>query len=306
VWPMVAIGWVSNMVQRGIASTKRILELLNSDPDVTTKLGVGGTQEIKGSISLHNCTFGYSTEGPAVLKSINLDIPAGSSLGIIGKPGSGKTTLASLLLHLYPIDQGGISIDGLDINAISLEQLRHSISYVPQDSFLFSETILNNICFGLQIPDRGKAEAAAKLAAIHDDIMAFPDGYETRVGERGVTLSGGQKQRIALARALLTNGSIMVLDDALSAVDAATEKKILSGLRAPLTNRTSLVIAHRISTVRACDSIIVLADGAIVEQGNHDFLMKQNGFYSTLFRLQHLHETEGRSAQSSTTTRNGF
>ena len=304
VWPMVATGWVFNMIQRGIASAKRVLELLHTTPDViaTTRGGETTEKPLSGAIAIQNCTFRYSPSGTDVLSSIALNIPAGSSLGIVGKPGSGKTTLASLLFHLYPVERGRIMIDRIDINDISLKQLRGSISYVPQDSFLFSETILHNICFGIDHDDRARAEAAAKLAAIHDDIMNFPDGYDTRIGERGVTLSGGQKQRVALARALLTDAPILILDDALSAVDAATEKQVLDALRTKLHTasgasigaaaraKTALIIAHRISTVRECDQIIVLENGRIAEQGTHGALIGNSGLYSTLYRLQHLQQ----------------
>lgn len=304
VWPMVATGWVFNMIQRGIASAKRVLELLHTAPDVIATTHDGETIEkpLAGAIALQNCTFRYSPSGPDVLRSITLTVPAGSSIGIVGKPGSGKTTLASLLFHLYPVERGKITVDQIDINDIPLEFLRRSISYVPQDSFLFSETILHNICFGIGEDDQSRAETAAKKAAIHNDIMGFPDGYNTRIGERGVTLSGGQKQRIALARALLTDAPIMILDDALSSVDAATEKLVLDALHSTLHAslgasigassgaKTALIIAHRISTVQLCDTIIVLENGSIAEQGPHESLIRNNGLYSTLYRLQHLEQ----------------
>jgi ATP-binding cassette, subfamily B, multidrug efflux pump len=300
VWPMVATGWVFNMIQRGIASAKRVLELLHTAPEVVPAVDETGEatamRPISGDIQLRDCSFSFTPSMPDVLRSITLSIPAGSSVGIVGKPGSGKTTLASLLFHLYPVKRGAITVDDRDINDIPPALLRRSISYVPQDSFLFSETILHNICFGLGDDDRAAAEEAARKAAIHDDIMNFADGYDTRIGERGVTLSGGQKQRVALARALLTDAPVLILDDALSAVDAATEKRILDALRPSLSGphraKTALIIAHRISTVRQCDTIIVLEGGRIAEQGPHDTLIRNNGLYSTLYRLQHLHQGE--------------
>jgi ATP-binding cassette subfamily B protein len=292
VWPMVATGWVFNMIQRAVASAKRILELLHTAPDVTAGQAAPDCIPLAGAVTLRDCTFSYSRGGPEALRRVSLDIPAGSSVGIVGRPGSGKTTLASLLFHLYPVERGTIMVDGIDINDIPLGRLRGSISYVPQDSFLFSETILHNICFGIDHPDRDRCEAAAKLAAIHDDILGFPGGYDTRIGERGVTLSGGQKQRVALARALLTDAPVLILDDALSAVDAATEHRILDALRPTLRARTAIIIAHRISTVQQCDTIIVLEDGRIVEQGTHDSLIRGSGLYQTLYRLQHLREGE--------------
>jgi ATP-binding cassette subfamily B protein len=296
VWPMVATGWVFNMIQRGIASAKRVLELVHTAPDVTTTAAADTRVDapLRGAILIRDCSFRYAPLGPDVLSSISLTIPARSSIGVVGKPGSGKTTLASLLFHLYPVERGRISVDGRDLNDIPLSILRRSISYVPQDSFLFSETILHNICFGIDEDDPIKAELAARKAAIHDDIMGFANGYATRIGERGVTLSGGQKQRIALARALLIDAPILVLDDALSAVDAATENRILDALNTTLGasggNKTAIVIAHRISTVRRCDTIIVLENGRVAEQGTHEFLIGNNGLYSTLYRLQHLEQ----------------
>ncbi|MEJ5272870.1 MAG: ATP-binding cassette domain-containing protein, partial [Spirochaetota bacterium] len=223
---------------------------------------------------------------------INLRIPANSSLGIMGKPGSGKTTLASLLFHLFKVEKGKILIDGYDINDIPLKTLRRSIGYVPQDSFLFSDTITNNIALGIEEDkiDFSKVVEYAKIASVHDDIMEFKDGYDTVVGERGITLSGGQKQRVSIARALIVNPTILILDDALSAVDAQTEKSILSHIKNELKGRTSIIIAQRISTVKDCDQIIVLDEGKIVEHGNHEQLLANKGYYYRMYELQRLAE----------------
>jgi ATP-binding cassette, subfamily B, multidrug efflux pump len=293
VWPMIATGWVWNMVQRGIASTKRIMELLDATPDVKTAATAPvAAAPLKGAVEFRHCSFRYAPDGPAVLQDISLTVPAGSSVGVIGKPGAGKTTLASLLFHLYPVERGMLLIDGRDINDIPLVTLRRAISYVPQDSFLFSDTIAGNIAFAADEdspPSRREIEAAARAAGVHHDIMQFTDGYDTRIGERGITLSGGQKQRVAIARALMVpHAPLLILDDALSAVDAATEGAILANLRSSIARTTSFIIAHRISTVKHCDVIIVLDRGRIAEIGAHEQLAANGGFYSTLCRLQRL------------------
>lgn len=291
VWPMIATGWVFNVMQRGIASSKRVLELLSSKPDIQPALHNEREIDCKGKIEFRNLHFSYSTESKDVLRGINLTIPRGSSLGIIGKPGSGKTTLVSLICHLYPVKNGQLFIDNTEINDIPLEQLRSSISYVPQDSFLFSDTLRENISFSKQsgILDTHIAEVVIK-AAIHDDIEKFSDKYETRIGERGITLSGGQKQRIAIARALLSDKNILILDDALSAVDASTDREIRANLFSTVRSKTTIIIAHRISTVKDCDQIIVLSDGTITERGNHGQLLKNDGFYAHLFNLQNIQD----------------
>ncbi|MBN1131026.1 MAG: ABC transporter ATP-binding protein [Chitinispirillaceae bacterium] len=292
VWPMVATGWVFNLFQRGIASAKRVLEIVDSEPDVRVESAhTSQSVPIHGTLEFRNCTFRYGPELTAVLRDISLTVPAGSSLGIIGRPGSGKSTLLSLLFHQYPLDRGMLFIDGRDINDLPLETLRGSIAYVPQDSFLFSDTIASNIGFSAEAAKatRPAIEQAAALADIQRDISTFPLGYETRIGERGVTLSGGQKQRVAIARALMAESArILLLDDALSSVDAGTEEKILSNIRPVLRGITSILIAHRISTIKRCDHIVVIDEGTIIEQGDHERLVAANGFYRKLYDLQRI------------------
>lgn len=287
IWPMIAIGWVFNMFQRGLASTGRVLELMNTKPEIVVKNSTKKDLTLKGNIQFHSLSFRYNGQSPPVLSDINLKIPVGSSLGIIGKAGSGKTTLVSLLFHLYPVGNNQITIDGHDINSIPLPTLRSSIAFVPQDPSLFSDSIRENIAFGLSGDISEQAiETAAKKASIHKDILNFSQGYSTRIGERGVTLSGGQKQRLAIARALLLDSPILILDDALSAVDSATERQIRTALADEIRKKTSIIISHRISTVKDCDKIIVLADGKISEQGSHKQLLSAGGFYARLHELQ--------------------
>jgi ATP-binding cassette, subfamily B, multidrug efflux pump len=303
VWPMIATGWVWNLLQRGLASTKRVLELMEARPDVTDAAGPAGhvkqttapVQALRGHIEFRGLSFSYGMSASPALRDITLTVPAGSSLGIIGKPGSGKTTLASLLFRLYPVERGRLFVDGCDINDMPASRLRRSIAYVPQDSFLFSDTIAANIAFSFTdgadaVAMRRAIEEAAALAVIRKDIEGFTEKFNTRIGERGVMLSGGQKQRVAIARALAASEErgIVVLDDALSSIDAATEAEIIKNLRAAMKGRTAITIAHRISTVRQCDTIIVLDSGQIAEQGTHAELAAAGGFYSTLWELQRM------------------
>jgi ATP-binding cassette, subfamily B, multidrug efflux pump len=286
IWPIMAIGWVYNILQRGIASTKRLLELMETTAEVRVA-AASHIAPIRGEITFRKLSFRYSEGGRDVLQDISLTIPAGGSLGVIGRPGAGKTTLISLLFHLFPIERGRLFIDGQDINDVPLATMRRSIGYVPQDSFLFSDTIENNIAFGLNhSPDAQSIRKVSSVAALDKDVSLFPDGYSTVIGERGVTLSGGQKQRLSIARAIALAPAILIFDDALSSIDAATEREILTALASETKGRTSIVIAHRISTVRACDSIIVLDSGRIAEQGKHEELVSRGGWYAKLNELQ--------------------
>ena len=296
VWPIMATGWVFNISQRGIASAKRIMELLETKSDVIVQTASADfDRPLQGEISIQDLTFRFSPTGKDILRHINLKIPAGSTLGIIGKPGAGKTTLASLLFHLFPLERGRVFVDGRDINDVPLNLLRKSVGYVPQDSFLFSDSIENNIAFGIpeDQKDQTALQKAARSAAIEKDIAGFSMGYSTMIGERGISLSGGQKQRVSIARALLINPAILILDDALSSVDAATEQEILSSLGREIKGKTALIIAHRISTVRGCDSVIVLDEGQIIEHGTHEELIALKGFYARLFTMQKLSEGQG-------------
>jgi ATP-binding cassette subfamily B protein len=293
VWPVVAIGWVFNLLQRGIASSGRVLDLLREEPDVRENPPAHPSRTgIEGGIETKNLTFGYSTDGKKVLKSITLEIPSGSTLGIMGKPGSGKSTLISLFFRLFPVEEGSIFVDGTDITRLPIGLLRSSFGYVPQDPFLFSDTIRNNIAFGLDERQVGvgDVERAANLSAVHDEIVSFGEGYETVVGERGVTLSGGQKQRLSIARALLVRPRVLVLDDAFSSVDTATESAVLSNLLAEMKGRTVIIISHRVSTVKDCDAVVVLEEGRVTERGTHEALVALGGYYSTLYELQKLEE----------------
>lgn len=290
VWPTVILGWIFNLVQRGAASMARLNEVFDARAQVVESTEPADIGPIRGGIELRGLRFSYNGSAASLLNGISLVIPAGSRLGIVGPVGCGKSTLVRLLVRLYPVEDGRIFIDGTDVNRISLGQLRSAIGFVPQESFLFSRTIRQNIACGKEGVSDTEVEAASRLARLDEDVRRFPDGYDTLVGERGVTLSGGQKQRTAIARALLKNPAILVLDDPLSAVDARTEEEILHGLADYYGGRTVIVISHRLSAVRECDLIIVLKDGFIAEQGNHDGLVARDGFYAALWREQQIRE----------------
>lgn len=289
VWPMIATGWVFNLMQKGLASTRRVLELLTTTSDIETPALVTKSRMLKGNVEFRELTFRYAKDTRDVLRNISFFVPAGSSVGIIGKAGCGKTTLVSLLCHLYKIERGQLFIDGTDINDIPQEILRSSISYVPQDSFLFSDTIKENIAFSEDGAVSDEAvEYAARIASVHEDIMKFQNGYATKIGERGITLSGGQKQRIAIARAILADSSVLIMDDSLSAVDPITEGQIKANLKSVVKGKTSFIIAHRISTIKECDLILVLSEGQIAESGTHEQLITNDGLYKRLYDLQRM------------------
>jgi ATP-binding cassette subfamily B multidrug efflux pump len=296
-WPVIALGWVINIFQRGTASMGRINEILverpeiEDGPEARAAKAAGespATTPIRGEIEFRGLNFAYN--GVPVLHDINLRIPAGSSLAIVGPTGSGKTTLVSLIPRIYDAAPGTIWIDGKPVREYPLESLRRQIGFVPQETFLFSETVRENIAFGKEDASDAEVGSAAEAANIAHDIEEFPEQYRTLVGERGITLSGGQKQRTAIARAIIRNPRILILDDALSSVDTHTEDKILNHLREVMQNRTTIFISHRVSTVRNADRIAVLHAGRIVELGTHDELLARNGYYSDLYNKQLLEE----------------
>jgi ATP-binding cassette subfamily B protein len=287
-WPLIAVGWVVNLFQRGTASIVRIDELLKQKPDIADEPTAVPTP-ITGDIEFRNLNFAYP-DGPPVLQNINLTIPAGSSLAIVGPTGSGKSTLVGLIPRLHDAPAGEVLIDHEPIRHFTLSELRKGIGYIPQETFLFSDTIRQNIAFGRPDASPEQVQNAATIAHISTEILEFPKGFDTLVGERGVTLSGGQKQRTAIARAVIREPRILVLDDALASVDTYTEEQILSGLRLNMGNRTTVFISHRISTARNADQIAVLVSGRIAELGTHDELLARNGYYTSLFEKQRLEE----------------
>jgi ATP-binding cassette, subfamily B, multidrug efflux pump len=293
-WPMIAFGWVTNMLQRGMASWKRMLEILDLEPSITDEEArphFATAGDIRGSLEIRHLTFAYN--GRAVLDDVTLEVAAGQTMALVGPTGSGKSTLLSLLPRLHQPPPGTVFIDGVDVREIPLAILRAAIGYVPQEAFLFSDSVAENVAFGSRLQGDAGVEAlrqAAAIARLDKDVAAFPDGFQTMVGERGITLSGGQKQRVALARALVTDPRILILDDALSAVDTYTEEEILTRLREVMGSRTSLIVSHRVSTVRDADQILVLDQGRIVERGRHDELVARDGFYAALYRKQLLEE----------------
>jgi ATP-binding cassette, subfamily B, multidrug efflux pump len=287
-WPMIAVGWVVNLFQRGTASVVRIDELLKQQPDIADA-PTATDSPVTGDIEFRNLTFAYP-DAPPVLHDINLHIPAGSSLAIVGPTGSGKSTLVSLIPRLHDARPETVLIDGHPIRNFTLSTLRKNIGFVPQETFLFSETIHQNIAFGRPDASPEQVEEAATIAHISTEILEFPKGFDTEVGERGLTLSGGQKQRTAIARAIIRDPKILILDDALASVDTYTEERILGGLKRVMEGRTTIFISHRISTARNADQIAVLVAGRIAELGTHEELLARNGYYTGLFEKQRLEE----------------
>jgi ATP-binding cassette, subfamily B, multidrug efflux pump len=283
-WPVTSLGWTTSLVKRAEASQKRINEFLSTKTDIVSEKNL--TREIEGKIEFKNVSFTYPETGIKALKHVSFVINPNESLAIIGTTGSGKSTISNLVSRLYDVSDGEVQIDDTPISHYNLTSLRSQIGYVPQDVFLFSNTIFNNIGFGIKTPDEAKVIQAAKDADVYDNIMSFPNEFNTRVGERGITLSGGQKQRVSIARAIVREPKILMLDDALSAVDTKTENNILNAMKRIMKGRTTIIISHRVSSAKLANKIIVLVDGIKVEEGTHDSLIDQNGFYKELYERQ--------------------
>ncbi len=289
IWPMIAFGWVINLTQRGRASLVRIMDILNEEPSIKAPVQpLPLPQPLRGEIELKNVHVRFgSTEA---INGISLKIPAGKTIAIVGHTGSGKSSLVSLIPRMIDPVEGTVEIDGQDIRSVDPQKLREQIGFVPQETFLFSTTLAENIALGVQGATREEIEEAARLAGLESDITSFPQGFDTMVGERGVTLSGGQRQRCAIARAILRNPAILILDDALSSVDTLTEERILNALALLMKNRTTLIISHRVSTIRNADQIYVIESGEIAETGNHETLLLLNGYYADLYQKQLLED----------------
>lgn len=284
IWPFASLGWISMVIQRAEASMKRINDFLFTEPKV--KNLILNHTEIYGSISFENVSFTYENTDIQALDNVSFNLAQGETLAVMGKTGSGKTTLAELIVRLYEPSSGSIKIDGIPLSELNLNELRTQIGFVPQEAFLFSDKIIQNICFALDENDLELAQNYAKKADVHHNIEGFNKGYETKIGERGVTLSGGQKQRISIARALIKEPKVLIFDDSLSAVDIETEERILQNLKTVSKEKTTIIITHRVSSAKHANRIIYLDNGKIVEQGTHDELMKLDGHYKNLYELQ--------------------
>jgi ATP-binding cassette, subfamily B, multidrug efflux pump len=289
IWPMIALGWVTNLVQRGLASLGRLMLIFDSKPEIDDRaVPAHAVTSLRGEIEFRNLTFSYN--GVPVLKNLSLQIPAGKTLAIVGATGSGKSTLVGLIPRLYDAPEGSLLIDGVPIRQIPLQTLRRHIGFVPQETFLFSESIRENVKFGEPEASDAEVERAAEISNILPEIQAFPKGFDTMVGERGLTLSGGQKQRTAISRAVIRDPRILILDDALSSVDTYTEERILRHFTGVMAGRTTILISHRVSTIQNADEIVVLHEGEIVERGTHAELLALNGHYTDLYNKQLIEE----------------
>ena len=286
MWPMASIGRIINILTRGSAAMQRLETVLHAEPEIFDWPQAENEGPVSGSVEAKNLTFTYPGKTEPVLQNVSFKLEKGQTLGIVGRTGTGKTTLVNLLIRVFEPSEGQLFVGGREIHQIPLQQLRSCMGYVPQDNFLFSDTISENIRFGDRSKTQAEIEAAAMAACVHDNIVDFAEGYGTMVGERGVSLSGGQKQRIAIARALILDPEIMILDDSVSAVDTDTEEKILQHLRQTRKGKTNIIIAHRISTIQDADKIIVIDDGTIAESGSHSQLMEKNGIYADMYNRQ--------------------
>jgi ATP-binding cassette subfamily B protein len=289
-WPMVALGWVVNLFQRGMASFARLAQILDAPVTIANLPGAVRPAAARGEIEFRALTFTHDGAARPALDDVTIRVPAGATIAVVGRTGSGKSTLLSLLTRTLDPPAGTVFLDGIDVRTCDLTWLREQVSLVPQDVFLFSETVADNIAYGVAQAERPAIEAAARTAGLSEDVQGFPAGFDTMVGERGITLSGGQRQRVAIARALLRNAPVLLLDDCLSSVDAHTEEQILGGLRPEMRRRTTLIVAHRVSTVRDADRIIVLEDGRVAESGTHDQLLARGGRYAALAREQQIEQ----------------